>query len=267
MHLFRAGCAALAVLLLPGAATASPLVLDFDFDSRGYGAVMAEARAAGVDVLESNHGLYALTPDVLVLGNDGLRASASVAARPGRVFDALSVDITAFVSDLRFVSCAGHDTVSLGFAPDVRLACDDPAVGVFLDDIPELAAPSGLPPRLTFEGRRAGSGDLVRAAVTPTGPGPVDIAELGAFTGLTRLTVSIIETGWVDEVIFDPGLDGWIGCGDRLGSAGCGRFELDDMVLDMRPAEAPVAAPVPLPAGAGFLAAALAVLGLARRRG
>ncbi len=255
------------VLAFGSGAAASPLVLDFDFDSRGYGTVIAEARAAGVDIVESNHGLYVLTPDVLVLGNDGLRSFASLVARPGHVFDAVSVDIAAFVSDLRFVSCAGFDTVTLSFAPDETLACSDPVVGFFLDDIRELSAPTVLPPQLTFEGQREGSGDLVRATVTPTAAGPLDIAALGDFSGLTRLTVSIIETSTVDDAVFNSDLDGWVSCGPVLGSAGCGLFELDDMVLDIHPVGASGPTPVPLPAAAGLLAAAMTVLGLTRRRG
>lgn len=71
----------------------------------------------------------------------------------------------------------------------------------------------------------------------------------------------------MDDAVFNSDLDGWVSCGPVLGSAGCGLFELDDMVLDIHPVGASGPTPVPLPAAASLLAAAMTVLGLTRRRG
>lgn len=267
MYLKTTICVAMAACMLSGAAAATPLLLDFDFDSTGYGTVIAQARAAGIDIDETNYGLYGYRGNVLTLGNDGLSNTAGIRAEPGKLFDVRSIDIDEVFSDLTLVSCNGLDTVSLSFDPSVSLDCDDPAVGFLMDSVPELPAPVELAPRLIFDGRSGTSGDRVTATALLDGRGTIDVAALGDFTGLDSFTMSIIAAGPSGLPTFSTAFDGWIDCLPRFGSAGCGLVFIDSMSLDVRPDTQPSLPAVPLPAGAGLLIGALAALGAVRRRG
>lgn len=263
---------ALSVFLVAGTlsaatlpAAAAPLILDFSFRSDGYAAVLNAARAAGVTIVEYNFGAYGYDGDSLTLGNDGLFHRASFEAAPGGVFDALATDLLSFRGRLMVLSCTGVAPFPDPDFPGEMRRCDDAeTIDVFYPELAALSPPVERMPDLIFEGYRGAGGPAVTAVLPAPMPGLLDIAALGDFTGLTRLDVSVTPMplgGFSWD--FDARRNAWVFCS---GGASCGLAQLRSLTLDLRAAGAGpgVSAPVPLPAAAGLLGAAVAGLGALR---
>ncbi len=257
--------ATLSAAALPAAA--APLVLDFTFYSDGYEAVLDTASAAGVTIVEYNYGAYGYDDDNLTLGNDGLFNRASFRAQPGRVFDALATDLLSLKGRLTVLSCTGVEPFQDPYFPDETLRCEDQdAIDFYYAELATLSPPVERMPDLIFEGYRGAGGPVVTAVLPAPAPGLLDIAALGDFTDLTRLDVSVTLAPMGGYTwIFDARQNAWLFC---TGGTSCGLAQLGSLTLDLRPvgSGSGVSAPVPLPAPAGLLGAAVAGLGVLRRR-
>lgn len=239
-------------IAVPGVVEAKPVLLDFEFGDIDPQPALDAAYDEGIIINNNNYDFYGYENDRITLGNDGLYRWASFRARPGYIFDVLTVDILYAGASVNSIDCTSKPFVQT-YAGTTTCDANLDYYSVLSSEIDVLTdAP------MEVLGYRGGA-VVAQAVVTPVRGTVLDIAALGDFTDLDELEVSLdypdLDGGWET---FEAAKNRWLQCD----GGGCGLIQLDNLSLNVTgPSQ------VPLPAGAVLMIPALAALaGLRRRR-
>ena len=244
--------------IMPGAAFAGSVTLDFDVnpdDPSGYADEIAQD---GLSYGAANSTVYTGYEDTLTIGGaPGLSDTDVVSARPGFIFDALTIDVKRADIETQVMDC---DIIPKVTTPWGEVAdCED--VGGF-----EFTPTSTItnPPPLEIE--TTSQDGSVTSQIITLDESQIDLSALPGMTDLTaiRFTLGIPRPGSNFSPLFDDETNSWYTCEFDFQ---CGLISLDNLVLDVRGSSGPfAAAPIPLPLSAGLLLGGLALLGATARR-
>jgi hypothetical protein len=221
--------AAMAVTAMAGAAAASTVTYTETFESSTDLFTFPD-RALNVTWYDSNKGLYSDVGPEIVLGDDGWTGSIDFVADAGTTFTPLSFDASGWLG--------------VDFAPYVP-GVDDPY------DVPASAWSPYVDPTFMSVTGYSGGSVVAQTEVDPNGT-----ITLGSeFAGIEQLTISLLSPVSMSPEGVLVG-DTWYRCSSGYQ---CYFATVDNLTFSVPSA-------VPLPASAPLLLAAVAGVGLLRRR-